>query len=202
MQLSKKVPVIKLIAPLFITLKVLRRIPATFQANKDEVKRGKTRHADFMDYMVHPDDPPPQTKKELVHVEQVAFQLFIAGFDPVQINFYAVLFFLLKPPKTLAILTKEIRDSFTEYDEITPDALAHLKYLHSVICESLRAHLTAANGLPRISPGATVDGVYVPKGVSETDTQTKIKMANLAHRLCVNLAHSQPHEVNDISGTP
>jgi cytochrome P450 len=37
--------------------------------------------------------------------------------------------------------------------------------LQRFINETLRVHATAANGLPRISPGATVDGIYVPKGV-------------------------------------
>jgi cytochrome P450 len=169
MQLSKKVPIIALGTPLFIPLKVLRKIPATLKANNEEVKlrienRGKTRHLDFMDYMISPEDPPPSTK-ELIHIEQVAFQLFIAGFDPVQITFYAALFFLLKYPKTRMILTKEIRDSFKSYEEITPGALVHLKYLHSFIYETLRVHLTTATGLPRVSPGATVDGAYVAKGV-------------------------------------
>jgi cytochrome P450 len=173
MQLSKKVPIITILTPLFIPLKVLRRIPATFKANSEEVKlrienRGKTRHPDFMDYMIAPEDPPPKTKKELIHIEQVAFQMFIAGFDPVQITFYSALFFLAKYPKILAILTKEIRDAFQSYEEITPDALFHLKYLYGFIYESLRVHLTTATGLPRVSPGAMVDGVYVPKGVNST----------------------------------
>ncbi|CAG8982559.1 hypothetical protein HYALB_00007275 [Hymenoscyphus albidus] len=112
-----------------------------------------------MDYIIRPEDPPPGTKKELTHIEQVAFQMFIAGFDPIQITFYAALFFLLKHPQILARLTKEIRNSFNNYDEITPDALSNLKYLHAVISESLRAHLTIATGLPRISSGAIVDGV-------------------------------------------
>lgn len=170
MQLSKKVPVITLVAPFFISPKVLRRIPATFKANSMEVKlrienRGKTRHSDFMDYIISPKNLSPSTQKELIHIEQVALQMFIAGFDPIQITFYAVLFFLVKHPKTCAIVTKEIRDSFKNYEGINPDALLHLKYLHSFISETLRVHLTTGSGLPRRSPGATVDGVYVPKGV-------------------------------------
>lgn len=170
-QLSKKLPIIALIAPIFVPWRVLRAIPAVFKTNSAEVKaridkRGKTEHPDFMDYMIGPKDPPPQTRQELTHIEQVAFQMFVAGFDPVQITFYAVLFFLLKYPRTLAILSKEIRDSFQSYGELTPDSLAQLKYLQAFIHETLRMHLTTPTGMPRISPSATVDGVYVPKGVS------------------------------------
>jgi cytochrome P450 len=167
--------IIALGIPFFIPIGVLRRVPATRSANSTEVKlridkRGETRHPDFMDYMIPLDGPLPTTKKELTHIEQVAFQLFIASFDPMQITFYAAIFFLLKNPKVCARLTKEIRVSFKSYEEITPDALFHLKYLHSFIWETLRVHLTAATGFPRISPGATVDGVYVPKGVGELDS--------------------------------
>jgi cytochrome P450 len=176
MQLAKKAPIIALVTPLFIPLKVLRRIPATFKANSAEVKlrienRGNTRHPDFMDYMISPNDPPPSRKEDLVHIEQVAFQMFIAGFDPVQIQFYAALFFLTKYPQTRAALIKEIRDSFNSYEDIAPDALSNLKYLNSFIHESLRVHLTTGTGLPRISPGATVDGIYVPKGVRQSKLQ-------------------------------
>jgi cytochrome P450 len=172
MQLAKKMPILKLFAPLFIPLKVLREISATFRANSAEVKlriekRGKTRHPDFMDFMIPPDGPPPTTKKELIHVEQVAIQMFIAGFDPVQISFYAFVFLLLKNPKVCAILTEEIRGSFKRYDDITPQALFGLNYLNAFISETLRVYPPGSTGLPRISPGAMVEGEYIPKGVSK-----------------------------------
>jgi len=171
-QLAKKMPLIGLLAPLFVPLRVLRTIPGVLRNNAAEVharidKRGKTKHPDFMDYMISPeDDPQSMTKKELVHIEQVAFQMFVAGFDPVQIIFYAVLFFLLKYPETRAHLTREVRENFKSYEDITPDALVQLPYMNAFIHETLRVHLTAPTGMPRISPGAVVDGVYVPKGVS------------------------------------
>jgi len=127
--------------------------------------RGKTKHPDFLDYLVSPEDPPPRTQKEIVHIEQVALQMFIAGYDPIQVTLYAALFFLMKNPKCHEILTQEIRNTFKTYEEITPDALVNMKYTNAVIQETLRVHLGAATGLPRLSPGAMVDGVFVPKGV-------------------------------------
>lgn len=120
-----------------------------------------------MDHMIPVDGPSPHTQKKLLHIEQVALQLFIASFDPMQIIFYAAIFFLLKNPKAYATLVKEIRDAFKNHDEITADSLIKLQYLHAFINETMRVHLTAAAGLPRISPGTTIDGVYVPEGVSE-----------------------------------
>ncbi|TVY85265.1 Cytochrome P450 monooxygenase aclL [Lachnellula suecica] len=170
MQLSKKLPLIALATPFFIPFKVLRKVPATLKTNSAQVKRridsrGKTRHPDFMDYMIHADGPPPSSKTDLIHMEQVALQLFIAGFDPVQIVLYASMFFLVKYPSTCATLTKEIRESFQIYEEMKPDSLGRLKYLNAFISEVFRVHLTVGTGMPRISPGATVDGVYVPTGV-------------------------------------
>lgn len=62
-------PLIGLLAPLFIPLRVLRTIPAVLRNNAAKVharidKRGKTNHPDFMDYMISPeDDPQSMTKK-------------------------------------------------------------------------------------------------------------------------------------------
>lgn len=49
---------------------------------------------------------------------------------------------------------------------MSSEALQPLPYLHAVIEETLRLHTNGAFGLPRISPGATVDGHYIAKGVS------------------------------------
>lgn len=89
-QLSKKIPAIALLAPFFVPFRIARAIPSIFRANKAEVqaridRRGKTKHPDFMDFMISPEDPPPTDKKQLLHIEQVAFQLFILGFDPLQV---------------------------------------------------------------------------------------------------------------------
>ncbi|KAK3369914.1 cytochrome P450 [Podospora didyma] len=176
-QLARKLPIVGLIAPFCIPLGVWGSIPAVMRANAAEVharieKRGKTTHKDFMEYMIPNDAPPPTSKKEITHLEQVAIQMFIAGFDPVQIVFYAALFFALKHPKAHAALAKEIRDAFGNYEEITADSTAALPYLVGFVNETLRVHLTTPTGMPRVSPGATVDGVYVPKGASPSHSNT------------------------------
>ncbi|KAB5558036.1 isotrichodermin C-15 hydroxylase [Coniochaeta sp. 2T2.1] len=146
-------------------------VPAVLKANADEVRaridrRGKTKHPDFMDYMIPTEGPPvPTGKKDLRHIEQVALQMFIAGFDPIQIQLYAAVFFLVKHGEAYARLTKEIRDAFESYGDITAEAVSKLAYLNAFIHESQRAYVITVARMPRVSPGATVDGVYVPKGV-------------------------------------
>lgn len=64
------------------------------------------------------------------------------------------------------ILTKEIRDAFKSEHEIDMKTTARLTYLHAVIEEVLRIYPAAAETPPRVSPGAQLDGQFIPKGVS------------------------------------
>ena len=104
---------------------------------------------------------------EQLHIGSVSLQVMLAGWGPMADLFYGVLVLLLKNPKTHRLLTKEIRESFLTYEEITPgNMLTSLSYLHACIEETLRMLPSNNTGLPRISPGAMVDGRYIPKGVS------------------------------------
>ncbi|KAI0400702.1 cytochrome P450 [Xylaria palmicola] len=169
-QVSKKLPIIKVFALFLVPPSVLRSLPGVYKMNSEAVQRridirGTTPHPDFVDYMLPADAASPTTKREKVHLEQVALQLFIAGFDPIQITLNSVFFFLVKEPNAYKILVREIRDAFQAYDSINADALVQLKYLHAVISETMRVHIASSTGLPRISPGAVVDGIYIPKGI-------------------------------------
>ena len=62
-------------------------------------------------------------------------------------------------------MTNEIRSRWNSYSEISSASALQLTYLQAVINEALRIHPSGANGFPRISPGATVDGHWVPAGV-------------------------------------
>lgn len=72
---------------------------------------------------------------------------------------------LLRSPETYKKLVEEIRGAFKSYDEIDGIASDRLPYLKSCIEETLRIYPVVPFGLPRLSPGETVDGVYVPQGV-------------------------------------
>ena len=90
-----------------------------------------------------------------------------AGWGPMGDLFYGALVLLLENPKTHQLLTKEIRESFSNYEDIIPGpTLKSLSYLHACIKETLRMLPSNLTGLPRISPGTMVDGHYIPKGVS------------------------------------
>lgn len=79
----------------------------------------------------------------------------------------AVVWFLTKPENApcLEQLQQEIRTTFTAYGDMTGDAVSRLPYLNAVLEETMRMMPPAPMGPPRVSPGETVDGVYVPQGV-------------------------------------
>ncbi|KAJ8123392.1 hypothetical protein ONZ43_g650 [Nemania bipapillata] len=154
---------------LFVPPRILRTLPHVLGINSQEVQRridqrANTKHLDYFESLVPPDAPIP-TGRELNHLEQIAAQLLVAGYDPVADQFYGLLFWLLKEPDVLATLVEEIRSNLLRYEDIVPDALVSLRYMHACIQESFRMMDTGPNGMPRVSPGAMVDGVYVPKGV-------------------------------------
>lgn len=65
-------------------------------------------------------------------------------------------------------LQNEIRSAFQAYDEINSSTIADLRYLHALCLEALRIYPPLPLALPRVVPvgGDTVDGHFVPEGVS------------------------------------
>ena len=63
-------------------------------------------------------------------------------------------------------LQKEVRDRFSRHEDITSMTTSQLPYLQAVINEGLRIYPPSPQGLPRTSPGAFVDDIWIPEGVS------------------------------------
>lgn len=80
----------------------------------------------------------------------------------------AATYWLCKEQRTQQKLRKEIRDRYERYQDIDAASAMQLQYLQAVIHEALRIYPPGSQGFPRTSPGAVVDGYYVPKGVSDT----------------------------------
>lgn len=173
-QVSLKFPYLRwLLKPLLLlTLPRFAIISASqiVQASKEELqnrirRKGNTPHLDFFEQLVPAGGLVPTDPKEMRHLDQVASQLLFAGYEPVSSWYYCTLLFLLKEPDACKTLIEEIRGTFSKYTELTPNALASLKYLNACLEESLRLFPSNNTGMPRISPGAVVDGTYIPKGV-------------------------------------
>ncbi|ROW06244.1 hypothetical protein VPNG_08063 [Cytospora leucostoma] len=121
--------------------------------------------AGFSKQLIPKDREPPKDPKEMRHLEQVAGQLLAAGYEAPALWFYATIYHLLDRPAALETLTEEIRTAFTSYDEITASRAAELPYLTACLKESLRMVPTVLTGMPCVSPGAMVDGTWIPAGV-------------------------------------
>ncbi|KAK1996389.1 cytochrome P450 [Colletotrichum falcatum] len=75
-------------------------------------------------------------------------------------------FHLLRTPRALALLTREIRDRFARSEDISVAGLAGIPYLRAVLMEGLRMHNPGGAGMPRIVPrgGAEICGDVIPEG--------------------------------------
>lgn len=169
-QIMKKFPLLSPLMYLFIPPSVWLTMPRVMRINSQEVqrridRRGQTEHLDYFEHIVPADQPAPTDPKQITHLEQIAGQLLVASWEPVSNQFYSVIFFLLQNNDSYRLLAEEIRSAFSSYDQISPDAVSSLKFLQACLQETFRLHHNTADGLPRMSPGAVVDGTYIPKGV-------------------------------------
>lgn len=89
----------------------------------------------------------------------------IAGSETTATFLSGATYYLCRTPHAYMKLVDEIRSNFTAYNEITGRTTEHCPYLKAVIDEGLRVYPPAALGLPRVSPGETVDGIFIPEGV-------------------------------------
>lgn len=171
LQVFKRFPSIRLLQYLFVPFRKLRLFAAVEREIRQSVlhrieERGRTKHADFFDYILPAKEEVPTSEMELLHIGSVALQVMFAGWSPMADLFYGVFALLLDDPDSYAHLVHEIRTQFTRYDDITSGQLSSLPFLQACIEETLRLLPNNLTGLPRISPGAVVDGRYIAKGVS------------------------------------
>jgi cytochrome P450 len=139
-------------------------VPTILRENRNIVRdrverRNKLAHPDYFSLMVNDEQQPSED-----FLLAQANHLIIAGFDPNTNLFTSGVHYLLTNPTKLDKLQQEARNRFDNYHDIDGDSLEDLPWLNAVIQESLRLHTNGAFGLPRFSPGAFVDGHWVPKG--------------------------------------
>lgn len=128
-------------------------------------RKGAVEHLDFFEQIIPENREPPKDMKEMRHLEQVAGQLLVAGYEPPALWLYFSIYYLIQDPGPQKILAKEIRDSFQHYSDITSESTAPLPYLAAFLKETLRLMPGILTGMPVVSPGAMVDGNFIPKGV-------------------------------------
>ncbi|KAI6084451.1 cytochrome P450 [Hypoxylon rubiginosum] len=169
-QVSWRFPFLAPLKYIFLLFTAMRphshiRDHSRYQLEQRIRRKGAVEHLDFFEQIVPENHEPPKDRKEMRHLEQVAGQLLAAGFEPPSLWLYFTLYYLAVEPSVRQILIKEIRSSFQNYGEITISTAASLPYLTACLKESLRMMPNLPSGLPVVSPGAMVDGTFIPKGV-------------------------------------
>lgn len=127
----------------------------------------KTDTKDFLYHMLNDKSVPRPADSEIASHFQA---MMLAGSITTATFLPGTMYYLCKEQRTLARLTKEIRDRFPSESDIDARALTEdCPYLKAVCNESLRIYPPAgAAHLPRIVPegGADIAGYWVPGGVS------------------------------------
>ncbi|EFQ34697.1 cytochrome P450 [Colletotrichum graminicola M1.001] len=164
-QVLKKFPLLFPLTPLFVPKSLAQTIPTWFRFNREIVaerlsKRERLEGADYFSSLLR-EDSSVDSEEWLVAQSNV---LLAAGFDPLTNILTSALYYLCKTPRARDRLQDEIRGEFDSYADIKAEKLQSTKYIQAVIDEAMRLHTNAAFGLPRYSPGAVVDGEYIPKG--------------------------------------
>ena len=126
---------------------------------------------DFFHYLFaaidHNTGNPGYARSELFGESE---SLIIAGSDTTAISTAAATFYLVRNPDVQARLAAEVREAFASAEDIKGGdvLLKQCKYLQAFIKEILRMSPPAPADMPRevLPGGVTLDGEYVPSGVT------------------------------------
>ncbi|TXB98820.1 hypothetical protein FocTR4_00013514 [Fusarium oxysporum f. sp. cubense] len=118
---------------------------------------------DFMTYMLRrgKDGVTAMSETELLVNSSIVNG---AGSETTATALSGAFFYIGTHPQVYSYLVDEIRGAFTDASDITLKSTAQLQYLHACIEETLRIYPPAAETPPRVCPGATIGGKYIPKG--------------------------------------
>ena len=92
----------------------------------------------------------------------------VAGTETTATALSGTTYYLLKNPKYMADLKKELRGAFRSVEDMHLDSLARLPLLDAVLREGLRIYPPVPIGLARVAPrGGTVVGeTFIPEGTT------------------------------------
>lgn len=129
---------------------------------------GEGPRKDIMHYLLHARDPTTGTNFDRQQLNVESGLLIAAGAETTSLTLAAALFYLVRSPRVLNILTGEVRsvDLAGEVNEASTLKFMSLPYLRAVIHESLRLSPPVPSILPRelLPGGITIDGDWIPAG--------------------------------------
>ncbi|OAR03136.1 hypothetical protein LLEC1_06591 [Akanthomyces lecanii] len=119
-------------------------------------------HRDFMSYMLR-DTRDGSRGMSDVEIVSTTPTVIIAGSETTATTLSGLAFNLKNNPEAHQTLLDEIRGTFASEQEISMKSAANLQYLQACIHETLRIYPPVAETPARRSPGAQINGEYVPK---------------------------------------
>jgi len=114
-----------------------------------------------MSYILRNNDDKGLTLPEM---QETAVVLIIAGSETTATSLCGITYCMLRHPKVYQRVVQEIRDLYTNYDDITMVKTGELRYLAAVIEETFRIYPPAPSAFPRVVPGKgeVIEGTWVP----------------------------------------
>lgn len=101
--------------------------------------------------------------------------LIVAGSETTASTLAGLSFYLGYNLQAYERLTAEICDAFSSEIDITMKSTSRLPYPRACLEERMRMYPAAAETPPRVSPGAVVGGLYMPKGVSDSPSTDAVE---------------------------
>ncbi|KAF9741403.1 hypothetical protein PMIN06_003365 [Paraphaeosphaeria minitans] len=132
--------------------------------SKDQTAKRLLRSGPQNDFF---DNCVDKVQKGDVSEEEMASHLFtfsVAAGETQATSMTGILYNLLANPEKRDELQREVRGAYKSTHDMDVATLLKLPYLQAVLKEGMRIHPAVPQGLPRVSPGTMIEGIYVPEG--------------------------------------
>ena len=145
---------------------------------EEKVRRRKTRNPEYVDFMSHLLVEEEKGNLTIPDLVANANLMVIAGSETTASILSGTTYLLLKHPRVMNKLLKEVRGSFTSADQINSVNLSELQYINAVLDESFRLYPPAAGSHPRRTPpeGADIVGNWLPGDVRAIRTEVHLDL--------------------------
>lgn len=154
---------------LFLSTETLKNRQETIELSlatmNKRIALGADARRDFMTYLLRNQGEPGKGMTD-AELATNARSLIVAGSETTATALSGFSYYVTREPEVYKRLTDEIRSVFGAEKDIDIRTTDALPYLRAVIEETLRVYPPASSTPPRVSPGAEVDGHFIPKGVS------------------------------------
>ena len=140
------------------------------QMSIDLVARRATKQTSRKDFMTRILESKEKDGISEVQIAAHASDFVLAGSETTATALASIVYYCDRTPAVRRLLCTEIRSRFSKSQDITFASTQKLPYLTAVVSEAMRLYPPLPFALPRDIPqgGGTVDGYWLPEGVSPT----------------------------------